>query len=277
MSYGSSHTLYILDNQTIDLVLTADGIKVDNRPMNQKKLVIHKGFNNKLSFFVRNRDRALQSLSGKTLYASVINPNTKRRVMYKQLSLVNSGTTGEASLDLVSGDIKDLAPGLYQIAISESSDSGVTEYPLYANQNDRIITDLEIKSNLEYEPLPTQEKTSFTQTANVALGDDSNVFVSSAMYGNQDHNFRHSRHTIALYMSDFVGNVYVQGSALESAPTQETDWYDIDVQGDFGQTRIPYTTAFDGIDPFNFVVNTNWIRIKFDQTSGSVDKVLLRN
>mgnify|MGYP001328791520 CR=1 FL=1 len=37
MSYASSKTLYILNYQSVDLVLTTDGIKVDNRPMNQQR------------------------------------------------------------------------------------------------------------------------------------------------------------------------------------------------------------------------------------------------
>jgi hypothetical protein len=129
--------------------------------MNQTKLTVHKGFDSQLNFFVRNRDRVLQNLSGKTLYASIINPNTNKRVVFKQLSLVNSGTTGEAKLNFVPGDLASLSPGLYQISISESSDSGVTQSPLYANQNDRIISDLEIRSSLEYDPIATQTQTSF--------------------------------------------------------------------------------------------------------------------
>jgi len=277
MSSGTAHTLYILGNQSVDLVLSADGINVDNRPMNQNKLVVHKGLNNQLNFYVRNRDRVLQNIGSKTLYASVINPNTSRRVLFKQLSLVNSGTTGEARLNLNVGDMTDLTPGFYQISITESADSGQTQSPLYANQNDRIITDLEVRSSLEYEPVASQSATTFTQTANTELGDAANTFVTSALYGNQDKNFRHSRHTVAFYMTDFVGEVFVQGSALESSPNQESDWYDINVQGDFGQVKIPYTTAFNGVDPFNFVINTNWLRVKFNKTSGSVDKILLRN
>lgn len=275
MSFNGSHTIYNLGNQSLDLVLTMEGIKTDNRPMNQNKLVVHKGFNNKLSFFVRNRDRALQNISTKTLYATVVNPSTKRRVMLKPLTLVNSGTTGEAALELIPADLTDLAPGLYQIAISETADSGATEYPLYANQNDRIITDLEVKSNLEYEPIPTQQKTTFTQTANTELGDAANTFVSSAMYGNQD-NLTSGNHTIAMYLTGFSGNIYVQGSALETTPSSDTDWYDISVQGDIGEPAIPYT-SFTGIDPFNFTVNTNWIRLKYYPTAGTVDQVQLRN
>ena len=140
---------------------------------------------------------------------------------------------------------------------------------MYANQNDRIITDLEIRSSLEYEPVETQTQTTFTDQG-------SNVFVTSAMYGNQDHNFNHSQHTIGMYMTSFVGNVTIQGSALESTPTQNSDWYDIDVQGD-GIAPVPFTSAFSGIAAFNFKVNTNWVRVKFEKTSGSLDKVLLRN
>ena len=270
MSYGSTNTLYILGNPSIDLVLTSDGITVDNRPMNQTKLTVHKGFDSQLNFFVRNRDRVLQNLSGKTLYASIINPNTNKRVVFKQLELINSGTTGEAKLSFVPGDLANLSPGLYQISISESSDSGVTQSPLYANQNDRIITDLEIRSSLEYDPVATQTQTTFTDKG-------SNVFVTSAMYGNQDNNFSHSQHTIGMYMTNFVGNVTLQGSALSTAPTQDSDWYDINPQGDIGSADIPYSTAFSGIDAFNFKVNTNWVRVKFEKNSGSFDKVLLRN
>jgi hypothetical protein len=276
MTSGTAHTLYNLGYQTVDLVLSADGIYVDNRPMNQTKLVVHKGLNNQLNFHVRNRDRVKPNLSTKTLYATVINPNTSKRVIFKPLTLVGGGTTGEARLDLNLGDIQDLIPGLYQIAISESADSGATQTPLYANQNDRIVTDLEVKSSLEYDPSPTQTAAVFTRTASLGV-DGVDSFATSSLYGNQDKNFRHSRHTIALYMTNFVGSVKIQGSALESAPTQDSDWYDINSQGDIGNPAIPYVTATSGVDPFNFTVNTNWIRVTFDQTSGTLDQVLLRN
>ena len=38
MSFNGSHTIYNLGNQSLDLVLTTEGIKTDNRPMNQNKL-----------------------------------------------------------------------------------------------------------------------------------------------------------------------------------------------------------------------------------------------
>ena len=273
---NNAKTFYLLGNQIVDLVTVDDTIRVDNKPMNQTTLVAHKGFTNTINFFVRNRDRVLQDISADTVYASILNPNTHRRVMFKQLTHV-PGSVGEVRLDLSIGDLGDLSPGLYKMALMKSADSGLTQYPLSVNQNDDMIVNIEIKSPLEYEPLPSQEQLSFLQTANVDLGADTNTFVSSAMYGNQDKNFRHSRHTIAFYLDKFVGNVYIEGSALETVPTQESDWYVINPQGDFGQAIIPYTSATTGVDPFNFKINTNWIRVKYDLTSGSFNKVILRN
>jgi hypothetical protein len=276
MSNNNAKVLYLLENQSVDLVLSSDTIRVDNKPMNQTSIVVQKGFTNTVNFFIRNRDRVLQDVSNETLYITVIDPNTQTRILFKQLTHVTN-SVGEVRLDLSTGDLNDLRPGFYKMAISKSADAGQTQYALYANQNEGVITQFEIKSPLEYHPLPSQSIESFIQTGNVVLGDPSDKFVTSAMYGNQAKNYRHSRHTIGFYLDEFVGTIQIQGSALESVPTQESDWYNINPQGDFGQSIIPYTSAFTGIDPFNFVINTNWIRVEFVKTSGSVDKILLRN
>ena len=276
MPNNSSKTFYLLGNRAIDLVTVDDTIKVDNKPMNQTTVILQKGFTNTTNFFIRNRDRVLQDVSADTIYASIINPNSNRRVMFKQLTHVQD-SVGEVRLDLSTGDLGDLSPGLYKMALSKSADNGQTQYPLSANQNDDMIVDVEIKSPLEYDPLDTQEHTNFMQIANTSLGDAANTFVSSAMYGNQSKNYRHSRHTIAMNLTNFVGEVTIQGSALETTPTQETDWYTINPQGDFGQAVIPYTIPTSGVDPFNFTINTNWVRVKFDLASGRFNKVQLRN
>ncbi len=65
MSHGNSHTLYILnDMQNMDLVLTSEGMKVDNRPMNNRKLIAHKGMTNELVFNITDRDRKKQNVFG---------------------------------------------------------------------------------------------------------------------------------------------------------------------------------------------------------------------
>ena len=56
----SDHKLYLYED-IIDLVIGTDGLYVDNRPMNNRKLIAHKGITNELLFCIRNRDRKKQN------------------------------------------------------------------------------------------------------------------------------------------------------------------------------------------------------------------------
>lgn len=274
MSYGSSHTLYNFGFPSVELVFTTDVVQVDNRPMNQKKITVHKGVTNKINFTVRNRDRQLVDVSSSIVMASLVSADTGRRIFQKIMD-VQGLPTGQAQLTLVPSDISALQVGLYNLSITYSDDDGATEFPLYSNQNDHIMIDLDIRSTLEFDPAPTQETTTFTQVSD-PQGD---YYVSDPFNGNQDQNQTHCLHTIAFYMDQFVGEVTVQGSIQESVPDPEndTDWFDINVQGDIGSPEIPFNTAFTGVDPFNFTVNALWIRVKYTVTSGSITRIQLRN
>ena len=83
MSNGD-HRLYLYENQ-VELVVTTDAIYVDNRPMNNKKLVAHKGLNNEIIFNIRNRDRKLQNVFSDSLVAYLVNPYTRKRLLTKRL------------------------------------------------------------------------------------------------------------------------------------------------------------------------------------------------
>lgn len=276
MSHGSSHTLYNFGFPNIELVFTTDVVQVDNRPMNQKKVTVHKGVTNKIDFTVRDRDRQLVDVSSSTVTASLVSADTGRRIFQKIME-VQGLPTGQAQLIIPPSDIAPLQVGLYNLSITYSDDGGVTEFPLYSNQNDHVLINLDLRSTLEFDPDPTQETTTFTL---VDPGNSEPVYyVSDPFNGNQEQNQSHCLHTIAFYMDQFVGEVTVQGSLQETVPNaeNETDWFDINVQGDIGSPEIPFTTAFTGIDPFNFTVNAVWIRVKYTVTSGSITKIQLRN
>ena len=100
----SDHKLYLYDNN-IDLVIGTDGLYVDNRPMNNRKLIAHKGLTNELIFSIRNRDRKLQNVFSDTLSAYLINPTTKRRLFYKLLE--HTSNVGQVKLVLDEGDLRN--------------------------------------------------------------------------------------------------------------------------------------------------------------------------
>lgn len=270
MNYGE-HKLYLYQD-TVDLVINTDGlgIYVDNRPMNIKKLQAHKGVTNEIFFTVRNRDRKLQNVFNETIRAYIVSPTTRTRLLTKIAE--HTADVGKFKLTFLEGDLQNIDPGLYHMYVTRSTQESVDK-PVFTDQNNNVRFDIEISEQAMIEPVPTQEETNFTQVANTLLGDTSNIFVSSAMYGNVDRNFLYAQHTIGIYTNTFTGNITIQGSCLSGVPEQEhdsIDWFNITTKSLSNTNTITHET---------FSVNANWIRIKYtpDDANSTVTKVMLRN
>jgi len=241
---------------------------VDNRAMNNRKLLAHKGVTNELYFVIRNRDRKLQNTFAETLRATLINPSTRRRVLSRVVEHTNE--VGKVKLVLTEGDLADISAGLYQIYITKSSDES-SDRPVYTDQNNNIRFDIEVTDQVAVEAVSTQVNTSFSQQGNTLLGDNANTFVSSALYGNLDRNFTNAQHTIAVYPDSYTGQVTVQASCLSSVPASDDeskDWFDVKNLDLSSTSNIAHHT---------FQVNCNWVRIVSKPSSGSITKVMLRN
>ena len=219
----SDHKLYLYDNN-IDLVIGTDGLYVDNRPMNNRKLIAHKGLTNELIFSIRNRDRKLQNVFSDTLSAYLINPTTKRRLFYKLLE--HTSNVGQVKLVLDEGDLRDVTAGLYRIYVAKQDVSGIDK-PVYSDQNNGMVFDIQITEQIDQTPTPTQSANTFLQVASTNDGDPANVFTTSAFSGNQDRNFPNALHSLAIYPDVYTGNLDVQASLVESVPSTNnlsTDW-----------------------------------------------------
>ena len=262
MTTANSAKLYMYDTR-IGLVITSDNIIVDNRPMYQRTIVAHKGVHNRINFEIRNRDRQLQNVFSDELVAYIIEPKTKRRLVTRQLEATQ--TVGEAVLELIPGDIQDVAAGRYHIYITRKSPTYLNELPLYANQDNGLRFDIEITDQANITPAPTQEVDEFTETS-------SGVFVTSSLLGNIYRNYPNAQHSVAIYLSSFTGNVRVQASCVGGSPDTDDaspDWFDV------------YSESIDqadsGILEHNFQANVNWVRVVFEPAAGTVSKVLVRN
>jgi hypothetical protein len=179
---------------------------------------------------------------------------------------------GKMKLTLFEGDLANIAPGLYTIYLTRTTQDQFDK-PFYSDQSNNVKFDIEITEQAALEPTPTQEEVNFTQVANTLLGDNSNIFVSSALYGNVDRNFNNAQHSIGIYTETFTGNVTIQGSCISGVPDQEynsLDWFDI--------ATVPLSNS-SSIVHRTFIVNATWIRVKYapDTQSSSLSKVLLRN
>jgi len=102
---------------------------------------------------------------------------------------------------------------------------------MFTDQNSNLVFQIEISEQIDQSPVDTQLANSFTQTASVGSGDPANVFVTSALYGNQDRNFSQALHSLAIYNTYYTGNLTVQGSCIEGTPNSDdasTDWFDLE-------------------------------------------------
>ena len=259
MSQGSQK-LYLYDD-VIDLVIDANGVYVDNRPMNNRKLIAHKGLTNDLVFNISDRDRKKQNVFNNTFSAYIINPTSRRRIVSKLLE--QTTTVGQVKLVLNEGDLANIDAGLYTIYIVMLAPDG-TDSPVFTDQNNGLKFQIEISDQLDEEPIVTQEVTAFTEAG-------SNIYVSSAMSGNVDRNFNHSLHSLAINPSTYTGNITIQGSCLETVPNSDdasTDWFNIENIVLSSSSILTHKT---------FKINANWLRIKHTPTSGTISKVLIRN
>lgn len=269
MSYGDNR-LYLYDN-AIDLVITTDQFYVDNRPMNNRKLKAHKGVTNEILFNIRNRDRKLQNVFPETLRAYIIDPSSKTRVVTKVIE--HTPEVGKIMMTLTAADIEHLNPGLYTIYLTRSCDD-ITERAIYTDQDNNVKFDIEITDQLGVTPVNTQAQveTAFLQTSSTLLGDASNTFVSSALYGNLERNFVNAQHTIAIFTDGFTGNIKIQASCLTGVPDSDDaskDWFVVE--------SVPVTDASTKVVTRTFIVNCNWVRVLTEPTTGSVTKIQLRN
>lgn len=267
---NSDNRLYLYEN-TIELVMTTDQFYVDNRPMNNRKLKAHKGLTNEIIFNIRDRDRKLQNVFPDTLTAYIIHPTTRRRIVSKRVE--KTIDVGKVKLFLTAADLETLAPGLYTIYLTRSCNEN-TSHPIYTDQDNNIKFDIEVTDQLGLEPVVTQEQTNdeFLRVSSVALGDSSNVFTTSALYGNLERNFSNAQHTMAMYLSSFTGNITIQGSCITSVPPSDNaskEWFNIE--------EFSVTDANVSVVTKTFVVNCNWVRVLSEPSTGEVAKVLLRN
>jgi len=241
--------------------------------MNNRNLKAHRGLTNEILFTVKDRDRKLQNMFAYELYANLIDPSTKKRILSRQLD--HTLDLGKAKLTLTEADLANITPGRYHIYISRKDDN-VNSLALYKDQDNNVRFDIEITDQVGLEPIETQ--TVLVSDIVITSQGLELVGVTPAMTGNLCRNFINAQHTIHISLLGYAGIINVQASGLESVPDQDhnsTDWYTV--------STIDLTdTATTGDVVRTFQANCNWVRVVFivdqDDISGpGISAVKLRN
>ena len=90
-------------------------------------------------------------------------------------------------------------------------------------------------------------------------------------------------HTTAVYVTDFAGKFWIEGSLVNDPTSLDGDWFVIKLSSffpfhEFGNTPKPDDT-FTGIEAFNFTGSIRWVRFKYQpdgDNTGTFDQVLFR-
>ena len=234
----------------LDLDATARGV---NQVMYQRDLKIQKGIKNQVRVQFKNSDQKNVKIhSTQTFVFSMFDAINQRLLIEKELEVLDADTTatrGLALLTLNESDTLDLDRTSYQYTVKLLDTVGGAYTPAYANTYYGMAGTLHLSSDA-YPVL--QDSTSIT-AFNITYNDDIQLYEhkSGNIYANPEYNGNSALHTLAMYMTNYKGTVYIQGT-LDNSPGSS---------GSYSNIATRTYNGFSGIDPVNFNGVYTYIRI----------------
>lgn len=257
------------DPVKVQLVQLGGGIRNNNLPLDDNDFRAFKGVTSDVEFSVRNNDRRPINLVGKELFVLIRNPNNQELMLKKQCEKIDE-QRGKARLLLSPNEVIDWSPGFYNYTvIIENEDT--TQNMLFMDKNQLAQGTLELQGGV----LPsinqsiTLNPQEFTPAGFVFEVTQWNPdrYMSSAVPGAGQLGLTSGLHTFALFGNKFAGKFWVQGS-LDPEPSTDvippnTDWFDIEIEGQPNPITWTRTQPFNGVNAWNFYANVQWIRFMY--------------
>ena len=233
-----------------------------NAPVNYRFLKLFTGLDNEFIFYIKNIDRKPIQLHGQTIMANLTNRETQAKIVAKKCQILDFDE-GKVKLVVSAGEISSIQNGFLDLVFTYVNSQGLN-LPLFVDQNLRPNYTVEVSDQTRNIPLTTSTGDTFVES--------DGFYYSSHLPGPGAYNKVNGMITLAVYATNYTGDFYIQG-ALEENPT-ENDWFNI-ILGTHTDEHYPYI-GFDGIDPWTFRTNIKYLRAKFTQTQGTLDKVIIR-
>ena len=102
-----------------------------NSKVYDRRLTLHRGVTNPVSFTFKNEDQKAQNIVGKTYEINIIDTDSKKSVLTRTLKVIDDGSTiatkGTATVDITPGDLLKLEAKFYNYSIKQKlTDDGST-------------------------------------------------------------------------------------------------------------------------------------------------------
>jgi len=253
---------YLLSQLVIAYV---NGYHGRNSKVYDRRLTLHRGVNNPITFTFKNEDQKAQDITSKTYEFSMIDAESKKAVVTKTLTILDDGSTvstkGDASCTITEGDLLSLDAKFYNFAVREVKSDGSREVT-YADTGYASAGTIEILDGAYPEFTASTAITQFTGTGGPLQ------YTSSSIDARPGINNNKALHTVAIYPQSFSGKLIVQGT-MASSPA-DADYFEV--------TSTTFSSA-SSVSTLNFTGVYHNVRFSWDNDSGNtgkIDKILYR-
>ena len=256
---------YLLSQLVIAYV---SGYHGRNSKVYDRRLTLHKGVSNPITFTFKNEDQKNQDITSKTYELNVIDTESSKSVITKTLTILDDGSTvatkGDASTTITEGDLLSINAGFYNFAVREVKSDGSREVT-YADTGYAAAGTIEVLEEAYPQFVASTSVTGFTATADsVSLANlSSNIDAKPGINNNK------ALHTIAIYPNNFSGTVRVEATMVGTSPTDD-DYFAV-TSTDLSSSSAVLSLNFTGV-----YQNVRFIAVRTTGTTGRIDKILYR-
>jgi len=243
-----------------------------NSQVYDRRLTLHRGVSNPVTFTFKNEDQKAQDITSKTYEFNMIDSESKKAVLTKTLSILDDGSTvstkGDASCTITENDLLPLDAKFYNFSVREVKSDGSREIT-YADTGYSASGTIELLDGAYPEFVSSTSVSSFTGTGGPL------TYTSGSIDARPGINNNKALHTIAVYTKNFSGALRVQGTM--NATPSDSDYFDITMEG-AGSTANSFTDSTT-VTNFNFTGVYHSVRFSWGNDSdntGVIDKILYR-
>ena len=252
---------YLLSQLVIAYV---SGYHGRNSKVYDRRLTLHRGVNNPITFTFKNEDQKAQDITSKTYELNVIDSESKKAVITKTLTILDDGSTastkGDASCTITEGDLLELDAKFYNFSVKEVKSDGSREVT-YSDTGYAAAGTIELLDGAY------PEFTASTSVSAFTLSGD--TFTSSAIDGKPGINNNQALHTIAIYPKNFSGTLKVEGTMVATSPADD-DYFTITT------TTLSSASSVETLNFNGVFQNVRFVADRTSGTTGRIDKILYR-
>jgi len=252
---------YLATDKTNLVANLANGSTTEYRKVYEKNLKVYRGIDNVLTFVIKNNDQKPISILNTYTPKFVAYDENEVQVVAKDGTIKETSTPsfkGQFTVNLTANDLLSLDDQFLSYAVYLVKNSDNSDVITYANSHFEMTGTIELHKEAFPGPKDSYSVTQFTET-------ETDTFVSEIISAEPALNGNEALHTAVFYSTDFAGDITVQVSLENQNPT---NWVDIATETLANPTQ-PTPINFNGV--------FNYLRAKYTKTSGSIDKVLVRN